>query len=168
MALSEIRTQIYLERTQHEALKREAKRRRVSMAQVVREAVAAHLAEGTARAAATDETYLARADRELPAVAERLEEVGWNPAAESHEDLLYGPRGSIGLAEMLSGLTGETKGEAVTQALRDRLARLQRERSGRRLADELDEIALRCAARPVFDSRSEDEILGYGPDGLPG
>jgi antitoxin VapB len=36
------------------------------------------------------------------------------------------------------------------------------------LADELDAIALRCAALPIFDEASEDEILGYGEDGLPG
>ena len=40
------------------------------------------------------------------------------------------------LAEALVKLTGETKTEAVTRALRDRLARLRRERAGRRLADE--------------------------------
>jgi antitoxin VapB len=71
------------------------------------------------------------------------------------------------LAEALARLTGVTKTEAVTQALRDRLSRLCRERRSRRLADELDEIALRCAKRPVRDARPADEILGYGDDGLP-
>lgn len=71
------------------------------------------------------------------------------------------------LADTLAKLTGETKTEAVTQALRARLTRVQRERSRGRLADELDEIALGCAALPVLDTRSEDEILGYGEDGLP-
>ena len=52
------------------------------------------------------------------------------------------------LAESLSRLTGETKTEAVTQALRDRLARLRRDRSQRRLADELDEISLHCSRLP--------------------
>ena len=65
------------------------------------------------------------------------------------------------LAEALAKLTGETKTEAVTQALRDRLTRLRRERSKRRLVDELDEIALHCAQLPVQDSRTPDEILGY-------
>ncbi len=72
------------------------------------------------------------------------------------------------LAAALARITGETKTEAVTQALRDRLARLRRERTGRSLADELDEIALGCARRPVLDSRSPDEILGYDELGLPG
>ena len=72
------------------------------------------------------------------------------------------------LAEAVSRLTGENKTEAVTQALRDRLDRLRRERSRRRLADELDEIARHCAELPVRDSRTADEILGYDERGLPG
>jgi len=71
------------------------------------------------------------------------------------------------LAARLAQLTGETKTEAVTKALRDRLARLQREKSGRRLADELDDIATHCARLPVRDRRPADEILGYDVDGLP-
>ena len=71
------------------------------------------------------------------------------------------------LAERLARLTGETKTQAVTKALRDRLNRLQRHRSYRRLADELDEIALHCAALPVLDSRSAEEIVGYDDHGVP-
>ena len=71
------------------------------------------------------------------------------------------------LAEALAKLAGETKTEAVTRALRDRLARLRRDRTGRRLADELDEIARHCARLPVRDSRTPDEILGYDEQGLP-
>jgi antitoxin VapB len=71
------------------------------------------------------------------------------------------------LAQALARLTGETKTEAVTRALRDRLLRVRRERRGRRLADELDEIALRCSRLPVLDERPADEILGYDDDGLP-
>jgi antitoxin VapB len=71
------------------------------------------------------------------------------------------------LAEALSRLTGESKTEAVTRALRDRLARLRRERSGRRLADELDDIGRHCAALSVRDPRSADEIVGYDERGTP-
>jgi antitoxin VapB len=71
------------------------------------------------------------------------------------------------LAAELAKLTGETKTEAVRKALRDRLNRLRRERSGRRLADELDEIAEHCASLPVLDPRSAEEILGYDQHGLP-
>lgn len=71
------------------------------------------------------------------------------------------------LAEELARLTGGTKTQAVIQALRDRLARLRRERARRPLADELDEIARHCASLPVLDPRSADEILGYDERGLP-
>ncbi len=71
------------------------------------------------------------------------------------------------LAETLARLAGETKTEAVTKALRDRLARLRRERAGRRLADELDEIGLHCSRLPVRDTRSPEEILGYDENGVP-
>jgi antitoxin VapB len=71
------------------------------------------------------------------------------------------------LAARLARLTGQTKTQAVTEALRDRLDRLTRGRRARRLADELDEIALRCAARPVRDRRTADDILGYDESGLP-
>jgi antitoxin VapB len=71
------------------------------------------------------------------------------------------------LAEQLAELTGETKTAAVTQALRERLQRVQRERSGTRLADRLDTIAVRVAALPVRDGRSAEAILGYDDDGLP-
>ncbi len=71
------------------------------------------------------------------------------------------------LAAALARETGETKTEAVTKALRDRLTRLRRERGRRRLADELESIARHCAALPVLDARSPDEILGYDERGLP-
>lgn len=71
------------------------------------------------------------------------------------------------LAEALARLTGETKTRAVTVALRDRLHRLRRDRSGRSLAQELEEIADHCSSLPVLDSRDADEILGYDEIGLP-
>lgn len=71
------------------------------------------------------------------------------------------------LADTLAKLTGETKTQADTQAIRKRLDRIQRHRSGRRLADELDEIAKRCSSRPVLDDRTPDEILGYDENGVP-
>ena len=71
------------------------------------------------------------------------------------------------LAGALAKLTGETKTEAVTQALRERLERVRGGRARRRLADDLDEIALHCAGLPVRDPRSADEIIGYDEQGLP-
>ena len=71
------------------------------------------------------------------------------------------------LARALARTTGETLTAAVVQALRERLNRVRRGRAKRRLADELDEIALHCAALPVRDQRSADEIVGYDEQGLP-
>lgn len=71
------------------------------------------------------------------------------------------------LAGALAKLTGETKTEAVTQALRERIERVLRARAKRRLADELDNIAMHCAALPLLDARSADEILGYDESGVP-
>jgi antitoxin VapB len=70
------------------------------------------------------------------------------------------------LAAQLARLTGESKTQAITQALRERLARLRR-RTRRRRVDELNEIALRCAALPVLDRRPAEEIIGYDESGLP-
>jgi antitoxin VapB len=71
------------------------------------------------------------------------------------------------LASALARLTGETKADAVILALRERLERVRRPRAEGRLADELDEIALHCAALPPLDQRSADEIVGYRESGLP-
>lgn len=71
------------------------------------------------------------------------------------------------LAEELARVTGETKTQAVTRALRDRLTRLRREHAGRHLVDELDEIARHCATLSVRDERAPDEILGYDEHGVP-
>jgi antitoxin VapB len=71
------------------------------------------------------------------------------------------------LASDLAALTGESKTEAVTKALKDRLDRMKRRRARRCLADRLDEIAKHCAALPRLDRRSPDEIL-YDEHGLPG
>lgn len=71
------------------------------------------------------------------------------------------------LATELASLTGETKTQAVTVALADRLERVRRQRAGSDLAQELEEIALHCASLPVLDPRTPEEILGYDEDGLP-
>jgi len=71
------------------------------------------------------------------------------------------------LAATLARLTGETKTQAVTRALQDRLERVRRRRVGRSLAAELDEIALHCASLPVLDDRMATDILGYDDRGLP-
>ena len=45
--------------------------------------------------------------------------------------------------------------------------RVRRERTKRRLADELEEIAEHCANLPVLDARRAEEILGYDERGIP-
>lgn len=71
------------------------------------------------------------------------------------------------LAEDLARETGVTKTEAVTQALRERLERVRRDRATSTLADELDEIVLHFGSLPDRDLRSAEEILGYDEHGLP-
>lgn len=63
------------------------------------------------------------------------------------------------LAAQVACLAGETKTDAVIPALKERLQRS--------LIYRLDQIALRCAARPILDRRSADEICGYDASGLP-
>jgi antitoxin VapB len=71
------------------------------------------------------------------------------------------------LVEELAKLTGETLTGAVTQAVRERLDRLHRER-GRRLADRLLLIGKDCAARLKEPFRSADHgDLLYDERGLP-
>jgi antitoxin VapB len=70
-------------------------------------------------------------------------------------------------ARELSKRTGETLTEAILIALRERLERVTGRRRPISLAEQLDEIAKRCAGLPLLDSRSDDEILGYDPNGIP-
>ena len=68
---------------------------------------------------------------------------------------------------MPARLTGETKTDAVTKALRSPgpgPARAQAPAS----PPELDDLARQCASLPVLDRRSDDEILGYDSTGTPG
>ena len=71
------------------------------------------------------------------------------------------------LVRQLTVITGENLTEAVTISIRERLARFRAKRGPHHLADELDRIAKRCAALPLLDERSADEILGYDDRGLP-
>lgn len=64
-------------------------------------------------------------------------------------------------------LTGETKTEAATEALRARPERIRPERVGGTVAGELDEVALHCASLPVLDDRAVEDILDYDERGLP-
>ena len=71
------------------------------------------------------------------------------------------------LAAQLAELTGETMTKAVTLALKERLEREKKRRHRTGVATALMKIAQRCAARPILDPRSPDDILGYDEQGLP-
>lgn len=71
------------------------------------------------------------------------------------------------LARELAQTTGETLTEAVTTALRERLLREKGRRRAKDLAARLMEIGEQCAALPVLDDRTPDEIIGYDEHGIP-
>lgn len=70
------------------------------------------------------------------------------------------------LARKLAAETGESLTEAVVVALKERLEREQARR-GARISARLSRLQADVAALPVLDRRPADEILGYGPEGLP-
>ena len=72
------------------------------------------------------------------------------------------------LLRELIATTGESESDAVTRALRERLLR-EREKRVRPqfLAERLLRIGRECAALPVLDDRSAEEILGYNDNGIP-
>ena len=70
------------------------------------------------------------------------------------------------LARRLARLTGEDVETALERAVEERLSRVAS------IASRGHEAALRrffdrVSALPVRDERSLDDIIGYGPDGLP-
>ena len=71
------------------------------------------------------------------------------------------------LAKKIAGLTGESLTKTVKHALEARLEQLEILKGKTSLVDELDHIALQCAALPRRDRRSADEIIGYDELGLP-
>lgn len=71
------------------------------------------------------------------------------------------------LARALAKETGESLTQAIVGALRERLARERRSRAQPARREKLRAIRESMRDVPRKDLRSEDEILGYGPDGLP-
>ena len=70
------------------------------------------------------------------------------------------------LVQRLTSLTGEDEETALARAVEERLSRLAPPAShDRRTA--LLRFLNKTAALPVTDARQLDEILGFGPDGLP-
>ncbi len=71
------------------------------------------------------------------------------------------------MARELAKKTGESMTEVVRKALRDRLVREERSKPDPLMIEKLLEISDRCAGRPVLDSRSDEEIMGYDEHGVP-
>lgn len=71
------------------------------------------------------------------------------------------------LARELARRQGRSLTDAVIHALEMELERERRRVRAVGVADALLAIAHRHAALPIVDDRSDDEILGFGPDGLP-
>jgi antitoxin VapB len=79
------------------------------------------------------------------------------------------------LAAEVARLTGETKTQAIRVALEERRRRLSSEVDRDARAAEIlhwletevwSQVPEELRGRP-HDSRADDEIIGYGPDGLP-
>jgi antitoxin VapB len=70
------------------------------------------------------------------------------------------------LAHRLARLTGEDVETALERAIEERLSRVAgAPQSDRRTA--MQRFFDRVSHMPVADSRPIDDIMGYGPDGLP-
>jgi antitoxin VapB len=71
------------------------------------------------------------------------------------------------LARQVANETGESLTEAIQKSLEERLEKLKRRRKGHIVAGYVEDLLRRVDALPILDSRPEDEILGYGEDGIP-
>jgi antitoxin VapB len=71
------------------------------------------------------------------------------------------------LARELARETGETITAATRKALEERLLRVAGRRHRRSRVEEVMEISRRCAALPVLDPRTPEELLDYDEHGLP-
>lgn len=86
-----VRTQIYLERDQHQTLKQMAAAGQVSMAHLIREAVTLYLAQdkGMTTEEFDQEVYLNDPIWQLPKLGEQFGGTGWHDAAENHDHYIY-------------------------------------------------------------------------------
>lgn len=87
MSTYEIRTQIYLEQAQHEALKQLAAEKSVSMAQLIREAVAAYIVQE--QGDFDLEAYMDDPLWQIPDIAEELGPSGFTDGSVNHDSYLY-------------------------------------------------------------------------------
>jgi antitoxin VapB len=70
------------------------------------------------------------------------------------------------LAQRLARLTGENVETAIERAVEERLSRVETATQADRRAA-LQKFIDRVARMPIKDTRPIDDIIGYGPDGLP-
>lgn len=71
------------------------------------------------------------------------------------------------LARQVANETGESLTEAIQRSLEERWQRLKQGRKAHILSSQIEDLLRRVDALPTLDHRSEDEILGYGEDGIP-
>ncbi len=71
------------------------------------------------------------------------------------------------LAQELAQKIGGTIPDAIVHALEAQLISLKTHNTTAITRDAILKIAARCKSLPDLDSRSADEILGYGKNGLP-
>jgi hypothetical protein len=62
-------------------------------------------------------------------------------------------------------MNGVTITAAVLDALRAELGRQERQRRAGNEVQRMRAFTRRISAMPILDPRSDDEILGYGPEG---
>ena len=71
------------------------------------------------------------------------------------------------LTRTMAEQTGESLTQVILTALRDRWERLSGRREVPDLREEVQRIQARMAGLPRLDSRTDEDILGYDPDGVP-
>ncbi len=69
-------------------------------------------------------------------------------------------------AQELARLAGETMTGAVDRAITERLTRIQKRRNKAALVQRILKIGRECAALPILDRRSPEDML-YDKHGLP-
>lgn len=70
----------------------------------------------------------------------------------------------------LAGLTGESVTEAIGVAASERIARIEPAASPSKPTPSFEEMMAIIRSfnlQPINEGLTEDEILGYGPDGIP-
>jgi antitoxin VapB len=69
----------------------------------------------------------------------------------------------------LAAVTGESMTDAIGTAVAERLSRVRPNRASNRKpsVDEMMELIRSFKLQPINENLTDDEILGYGPDGIP-